>query len=132
MTERLHPDGLPVDATPGCNAWEAEGLTIDKKHRALEERARLAEADLAAGRALFDAAKPIIGQSMMNLRDWVESGGALCDGARIGWASVEWRVSIATDGAPCSEDGIVNDETGDSIGLGACASLPASGWRFLP
>lgn len=57
---------------------------------------------------------------------------ALRDGARIAWGSVTWTVKPTPRGY-CSNvpTRIVNDDTGDIIDLGTCASLPAAGWRVL-
>lgn len=66
-------------------------------------------------------------QARMNLRDWMESVGALKRGTRIGWLSVTWTVVEECEGLLA----LRQDETMDVLDLGTCASLPAAGWRLL-
>lgn len=132
MTEPLHPDRLPVSATPVCDRYliparletHVRRMLPDFEAYELERRARDAETRLAE----LKSAGSNSGSSQ-NLRDWLESVGALRVGARIGWASVTWTVcALPTLTTPFL---IENDETGDRISLAECASLPALGWRVL-
>lgn len=66
-------------------------------------------------------------QHRMNLRDWMESEGALRLGTRIAWASVEWELVEECEGQLL----LRNAETMDVIDLGTAASLPAAGWRVV-
>lgn len=74
-----------------------------------------------------------VAQARMSLRDWIESVGALRDGARIAWGSVTWRVRISyfNEKFGGRADRICNDDTSACVDLGICASLPAAGWRVL-